>query len=380
VKRKVCMIGSIVPYQNAGPATYLEGLSKALAKMIDVSVITWGPNNKEYKKDGREIHVIKKTAGTSIRSVIKAKKNCDENEIIHVNHAKMVHISKILLKNPIVFTVHGYYAHEAVSRGEIIENSRKYKKMMNLEKTAYKHASELIAVDRRIYEYLIEKIPEKRECVHHIPNATDTIMFNPEVSPLVREHLQLGDRPVVLFLKGFYPKNGPHIPILAMRDIIKEVPDAILLMVGGGPLENELVTLVKNLDLGKNVIFTGPVSHTDAPYYYSSSDIVVVPSVRVSGVEEATSITMLEGMATGKPVVASNIGGLKETISPEKENRIGVLFEQGDARDMAKKTVHLLKNREERERMGKNAREFILKRHSWELNARRVAEIYNKIQ
>ncbi|PIV70385.1 MAG: glycosyltransferase family 1 protein, partial [Euryarchaeota archaeon CG01_land_8_20_14_3_00_38_12] len=127
--------------------------------------------------------------------------------------------------------------------------------------------------------------------------------------------------------------------------------------------------------LEKNTIFCGMKSNDEVPYYYAASDIIVVPSIHIADVEEATSITMLEGMASGKPVVASNIGGLKEIINGS-DNKIGVLFGEGDYKDMAEKVINLLDNKSVRTEIEKNAREYIESKHTWEKVVEEISKVY----
>ena len=114
---------------------------------------------------------------------------------------------------------------------------------------------------------------------------------------------------------------------------LKLLPEHIkLILVGDGPLKRECEMLVAELGLNERVLFLG--IRTDVPQLLKTADIVVLSSKY-----EGLSLSSIEGMASGKPFVASNVPGLKEVVQGA-----GILFEQGNDKELAFKINELLEN------------------------------------
>jgi glycosyltransferase involved in cell wall biosynthesis len=143
-----------------------------------------------------------------------------------------------------------------------------------------------------------------------------------------------------------------------------------LYIAGSGPEENKLKELVKELNIEENVNFLGYISGIKKYSYYKSADVCVFPSIY-----EAFGIVLLEAMACGKPVVASNVGGIPFVV---EEGKTGLLFESGNVEDLADKIVTILKDEELREKMGEAGRERA-KEFTWDKIAERTVEVYKEI-
>jgi len=124
------------------------------------------------------------------------------------------------------------------------------------------------------------------------------------------------------------------------------------------------------------VTMSGQIPNEYMPSVIASCDVGTIPSVPVGGVEEATSILMLEIMACGKVVVASAIGGLRETL---QNGETGILVEPGNPAALARGITSALTDSELRARIGVNARQFVERHHSWEVIAAKVANLYSQL-
>jgi N-acetyllactosaminide 3-alpha-galactosyltransferase len=203
-----------------------------------------------------------------------------------------------------------------------------------------------------------------------IPNAVDSKMFNPSVDGTgIRErHDIASDERVVLFVGRLVSHKG----IEHLLDAAKIVPDAKFVIVGGGEFAEELRTR-HSAESGGNVIFAGRVPYADLPKYYAACDVCVLPSVSRL---EAFGIAALEGMSSGKPVVVSDIPGVREVITDGEE---GLLCEPLNPEDLARKVTLLLENDERRHSMGARGREKIEKYFNIERVAKSVAEVYESL-
>ena len=150
----------------------------------------------------------------------------------------------------------------------------------------------------------------------------------------------------------------------------------MLLLAGDGPLRKRLNELISETGIGRHVVMTGQVPHSLMPELLAAADVVAVPSVQVAGVEEASSLILLEGMASGKPVVASEIGGMRDLI----QNRVtGFLVPPTGITAMSDALTEILQDAELAKSLGERARQHVVANHSSESVGRKVMNIYETI-
>lgn len=384
---RIMMIG---PYKHVsgGVAQVIVNQTRTLVADHNVLVVTSEKNEHaasyEVSKDGGIMVHKKKIWYTKKMSTLQellsmswlAHRLRAGIDVFHAHGVFFAGIGFIHKKIPFVLTVHGYFSQEAISRGVLQEKSLVRKAIDWFERKAMTRADAIVAVDKRIYTWIIDTCGIDKNKVFHLPNAADADRFSPHCDGTsVRAQLKGEHKKIILFLKAFEPKNGPAVIVEALPAILREHPDTLLVMAGSGALEHALKQLVQQLNIEKNILFTGNLDPDTVPAYMAASDIVVVPSIPVNGVEEATSLTMLEGMASGKPVVASDIGGLKETIGGHTD--IGVLAKAGDHADLASKINILLHDKKNATHIGNTAREFIVKNATWKINAKKLVDVYH---
>ncbi len=136
-----------------------------------------------------------------------------------------------------------------------------------------------------------------------------------------------------------------------------------------GQMKEELVELVDKTGVSDKFIFTGTVPYEEVPKYINASDVCVVPKRPLKS--GYSPLKLYEYMACGEPIVASRISGFEIL---EQQNA-GILVEPENPEELAKAIIKLLKDEKLREEMGKNGREYVVKHHSWESVARKVAEV-----
>ena len=156
--------------------------------------------------------------------------------------------------------------------------------------------------------------------------------------------------------------------IEAANRVISEFPTTVFLIVGDGPLRGELEDLTRRLKIEKQVIFTG--FSKEIPLLLTMFDIKVMASL-----SEGCPFALVEAMAAGKPIVATNVGGIKEII---QNGETGLLVPPKDAKELAKKILYLLCNEGEAQRLAKNAKEES-KKYSVENSVRKLEEIYDSL-
>lgn len=180
---------------------------------------------------------------------------------------------------------------------------------------------------------------------------------------------------VVLYVGRVNKLKGLEFLIRVFRLVHKKSTFNVKLIVVG-PIEDQLyfsqlMRLVKDLNLEKHIIFYGLVSHEELPNVYSSAKVLVLAAEyqNISGV-------LLEAQACECPVIATNVGGLRETVI---HGKTGFLVKLWNAEELADKILLLLRDDEKREAFGRNARRFVSQRFSAALYTERVLRAYNEI-
>jgi len=159
-----------------------------------------------------------------------------------------------------------------------------------------------------------------------------------EFSPTYRieNYFDQGDKKVILFVGRLAEKKGVTYLIDAMKNV-----DAKLIIVGSGPLEEVLKKQAE--PFGNKIDFIGPKTHEELKVIYPSADIFVAPSITAKdGDKEGFGLVILEAMASGLPIVASDSGGIPTII---KNNFNGFLAKEKDVNDISDK-INLLLNSE----------------------------------
>lgn len=204
-----------------------------------------------------------------------------------------------------------------------------------------------------------------------IPNAVDGDLFNPGVDGTrVKRRHGIGDEEKVILHVG---RVVPHKGIEHLVEATKYVDDARLLIVGEGSFLSSIRRLVRDLDLGGKVVLAGRVPREQLPQYYAACDLFVLPSVSRL---EAFGIVALEAMATGKPVVVTDIPGVREVITDGRE---GLLCDPVNPKDLTEKINYVLANDELRQIMGRRAREKVESEFAIEKVSERIEKVYESV-
>ena len=204
-----------------------------------------------------------------------------------------------------------------------------------------------------------------------IPNAVDLQRYRPENDGrAVRERLGIpGGESVVLSVGRMVEHKGIENLIEAARSVAY----AKFVVVGGGSELGPMRRLAARLGVADRVTFTGQVSPEDLPSYFAACDVFVLPSVSRL---EAFGIVALEAMASGKPVVVSDIPGVREVITDGRE---GVLADPMDPEDLGGKIRILLADDRKRAEMGRAGRETVEKNFSVEGVVDRIETVYREL-
>jgi glycosyltransferase involved in cell wall biosynthesis len=209
-----------------------------------------------------------------------------------------------------------------------------------------------IAVAEPQGRYLTEHEGCPAHKVHVIPNGVDLQRFHPgwPNRPLQAELGLAPETPVAGIIAALRPEKHHELFLRAAAVVHRQLPQARFLIVGDGPRRDQLEALARELSLSEVVHFLG--TRSDVPEVLSLVDVLVLTS-RV----EANPISILEAMASEKPVVATRVGSVAETVI---DGQTGYLATPGEAREIADRVAELLGNPERASAMGRAGREQVI--------------------
>ncbi|GII01954.1 glycosyltransferase family 4 protein [Planobispora takensis] len=189
----------------------------------------------------------------------------------------------------------------------------------------------------------------------------------------------LGTGPVVVCVSRLVPRKGQDVLIRAWPRVLRAVPEAKLLLVGGGPYRGRLERLVASLDLGSSVVLTGSVGAADLPRFFALGDVFAMPCrTRLGGIDvEGLGIVYLEASASGLPVVAGSSGGAPDAVV---HGETGLVVDGTSPRAVGEALVDLLGDPARARAMGRRGREWVAREWGWDLVAARFAELLEPAQ
>ncbi len=190
----------------------------------------------------------------------------------------------------------------------------------------------------------------------------------------VRARLGLADRPVVVCVSRLVPRKGQDMLIRALPEIRRRVPDAVLLLVGGGPYRATLQKLARQAGVERDVVFTGSVPAEELPAHYAAGDVYAMPCrTRNRGLDvEGLGIVYLEASAIGLPVIAGDSGGAPDAV---REGETGHVVSGRDLAQLTDRVVGLLDDRDLAHQFGAAGRAWVEREWRWELQADRMAAL-----
>ncbi len=278
---------------------------------------------------------------------------------------------------PVHYEIRAFWEDAAVSHGTSREGDLRYNLTKMMETHVVKNAASVTTICDGLKQDLVSRgIPDEK--ITLIPNAVDISKFSgpADANEDLVEKLSLKDMTVLGFIGSFYDYEGLDILINAMPSILNYVPNACLLLVGGGTEEENLRIRADKLCLGDRVIFTGRIPHDKVQDYYNLVDIFVYPRKKMRLTDLVTPLKPLEAMAQHKLVAASDIGGHRELI---EDGKTGALFEADKPTALAKKIAELVAKKDEWPKFHKAGRHYVEEVRNWKNSVANYPAIYERI-
>ncbi|MCW4016995.1 MAG: glycosyltransferase family 4 protein [Candidatus Bathyarchaeota archaeon] len=374
------------PRVVGGIARHCEGLAKALVQQKhDVHLFTLDfPGSPDYEEmDGIKVYRASTELGhpnfltwVLLFNHFLSKRMADvtrkvDFDVMHVHDwlAAFSGISfKHYIKKPMVLTVHS----TEVGRAQGLHSPDSFS-INGIEWWSTYEANRVIVCSQSMKEEICNhfNIPEKK--VDVIPNAIDATKYQTSADRgAVRQHYGVGwGEKLILCVGRLVPQKGIEYFIRAIPKIAKRYPEAKYIIVGEGWSRDILEAEAHASGHANKIKFTGFAPDKEVIELMTSADVLVVPSIY-----EPFGIVALEGMATGVPVVASNVGGLAEVIDHDKT---GIFVYPRSPDSIAWGIDKVLSDPDHAKWLADNAKEKLHKAYSWEAVAMKTVEVYRKV-
>lgn len=236
----------------------------------------------------------------------------------------------------------------------------------------------IICVSEPLKSYLTSTWSVPGEKIVVFPNVADVQRFrpDPQASAEVRASLGVGTHPLVIFVGNFYQWHDVNTLLDAFAQVLKTYPGTRLVLVGDGAKRQEMIRRAADLGLDKTAQFTGLVTHTEVPRLLAAADVAVVPYPPMETDLWLSPLKLFEYMASGKAVIASAVGQLTEVIQNDHN---GLLVPPGDVPALTTALQRLIGDPDLRSRLGQQAREDAVRKHSWEHYLSRLERLFQAV-
>ncbi|NOY89396.1 MAG: glycosyltransferase family 4 protein [FCB group bacterium] len=240
---------------------------------------------------------------------------------------------------------------------------------------------------RFFYGYFIRKILKKstyisatskmlkKATIKILPSAKNKIEVIPFGVKLPSSLVKLppSNKIKICYIKALRKKYGPDILLRAMAKVVREFPNIELNIAGEGELREKLETMIINLNLEKKVNLLGFIRNEEIYSFIKQHHFMVMPSIMES---ESFGVAALEAQASGRAVIASNVGGIPEVLV---DGKTGILLPKGDVDRLAQAILKLANDYDLMQKMGNAGYEFVKENYSWDKSLDMMTTLYEKL-
>jgi phosphatidylinositol alpha-1,6-mannosyltransferase len=243
-----------------------------------------------------------------------------------------------------------------------------YLRMMT---SALRQATHVTTISLHTREYLLKLgVPDDR--ISLLYPGVDLDRWHPTGREVeIRQRFGLGGKRVILTVARLIPRKGQDTVLKALPETLARVPDAVYLLVGGGPEEARLRALAQSLGVAEHVRWAGSIPNHETVDYYHAADVFAMPNRRMpNGDIEGFGLVFLEANVCGLPVIGGRSGGAVDAID---HGETGYLVDPESTADVAGRIITLLEDPELAARMGAAGRQRVIERFTWDRSAEVLA-------
>ncbi len=384
--------------EAGGQNVYVRQVGEALAKQgwhVDMFTRSASAEQPKIVEHGPRCRTIRLIAGpeafvprdeifgyasTFVEELLKFQKQSGiQYPLVHTNYWISSWVGMELKKKQPLKQVHTYHSlgtvkYKSVTTIPMIASTR-----LAVEKAVLETAERIVATSPQEQDHMRSLVSTKGN-IDIIPCGTDIHRFGSWTKESARATLGIDqDEKVVFYVGRFDPRKGIETLVRAVGQSKLRGQEKLKLIIGGGSrpgqsdgIERDRIEgIVAELGMSDFTIFPGRLGDDILPAYYAAADVCVVPSHY-----EPFGLVAIEAMASGTPVVASDVGGLQFTVVPEET---GLLAAPKDEADFADAIDRILSNPDWRDQLGKEARARVESKFSWDGVAHQLSDLYTKL-
>ncbi len=361
------------PYQGGIGSVAQKYAQIGINNNYEVSIYT--PNYQkighiEEENDNVTIHRISPLFKLGNAGYINIKKHLKKIEILHIHYPFYTSVIPAILnsrKKKIVLSWHMNPNAQGI-KGLIFKLYE-----LIFAPWIFNQVDQIIVSTKDYFQEhpLFKKFSEK---IVELPFSIDSEKFKDGEKDLelVKEY-ELENKKVLMFVGGLDKAHyfkGVDILLKAFQKLDSKY---ILMIVGEGELKENYKRKAEKLKIDDRVVFTGGIKNKDLVKHYNLADCLILPSINQG---EAFGIVQIEAMACAKPVIVSDLPGVRKVL---KDNETGFTFENRNVDDLVQKINKLFSNPEEYQRLSKNARQRVLENFSDEVISKKLINIYENL-
>lgn len=378
------------PIQVGGLARHVCHLSRSLSQQgTRVAVVTLGGHGTVPRETDGNLEIVRTSPYFSnapdfttwvmhanfalLEAALELTREWGEPDIVHAHDWLVVYSGKALknlLRIPLTATIH---ATEHGRNNGIHNSTQKY--ISDMEWWLTYEAWKVVCCSRYMREELQRVFNLPGDKIRVIPNGVAL----PEAGALRggargtdRRDFFAGPKERIIFHVGRQvPEKGGAVLLDAFATVLKSVPEAKLIMAGSGPWGEELRRRARSLGIERKVLFTGYLQDETVQNLYRWAEVAVFPSTY-----EPFGIVALEAMASGTPVVVSDVGGLSEIVEHEVD---GLKTYAGSSSSLSDQILRILGEPELARRLSQAARAKVARDFAWDEIARETTLLYRQI-
>ncbi|MDL1968654.1 MAG: glycosyltransferase, exosortase A system-associated [Deltaproteobacteria bacterium] len=276
---------------------------------------------------------------------------------------------------PVVYEIRAFWEDAAVDHGTYAEGSWKYNLTKSVETWVCRRSDQVAVLCNGLKNDLAKReiFSQKITPVFNGINPDDFRPCPPDEG--LKKEWNFSGKKVIGFIGSFYRYEGLDLLINAFSHLIPQLSGIVLLLVGGGEMENELNAQIRRLNLEDRVIMPGRIPHDRIPGVYALIDILAYPRYSMRLTELVTPLKPLEAMAMGKALVASDVGGHRELI---RHNETGLIFSAGNETALADALKRIIDDDSLRKNLESKGPVWVREHHTWKKTTAVYQEIYAK--
>lgn len=312
----------------------------------------------------------------SIREEIKILK--DENPDLVIARVSSYNCSPVWLSKrfdiPFLIEIDSPSSYENIHFQKFFNRTRPI--LYGMEKQFIMSGKAAFTVSNQLQNYFIQRgIPETMLSV--IPNGADAQRFRPDLDhETIKQRYQLNGSLVIGFVGSFIYWHGIENLMYIIKNILDSYKEVKFLMVGdGGPMKAGLETFIRENKYQDRALLTGFVSHDDIPTYMSAMDIALAP---YPGLDffYYSPVKIYEYMSSGIALVSTRIGQIAEVV---EHGKTGLLSTPDNREEFVAHIKTLIEDEALRRAIARDAREEIMKKHTWEQRGKQLSDLCSQI-